>query len=183
MTEKAVDDSDKLTGAHVWSINVGLKRNQKIPDLDAPPGFACDRNSISNSNEAQNCGDVMNHANLIEKRSWDIALQPIKNLPMNVFIMYMAGNSISIIPITMVGMMFVRPIQAIMGIRSTMRMIEGSSQYWLQTFIYALGNLMGLILAITKCNRMGLLPTHPSDWLMFVEPQQAVEFVAGGMRL
>ena len=37
-----------------------------------------------------------------------------------------------------------------------------------------LGNLVGLALAVYKCQVMGLLPTHPSDWLAFVEPQQVM---------
>ncbi|XP_010220139.1 PREDICTED: ER membrane protein complex subunit 4, partial [Tinamus guttatus] len=35
---------------------------------------------------------------LVEKRCWDVALAPLKQLPMNLFIMYMAGNTISIFP-------------------------------------------------------------------------------------
>jgi len=51
------------------------------------------------------------------QKSWDIALGPLKQLPMNLFIMWMAGNSISIFPIMMVGMMFIRPIQAFLSIQ------------------------------------------------------------------
>uniref|UniRef100_A0A8C8Z2G5 ER membrane protein complex subunit 4 n=1 Tax=Prolemur simus TaxID=1328070 RepID=A0A8C8Z2G5_PROSS len=42
---------------------------------------------------------------LVEKRCWDIALGPLKQIPMNLFIMYMAGNTISIFPTMMVCMM------------------------------------------------------------------------------
>uniref|UniRef100_A0A2I3GLZ7 ER membrane protein complex subunit 4 n=3 Tax=Primates TaxID=9443 RepID=A0A2I3GLZ7_NOMLE len=38
---------------------------------------------------------------LVEKRCWDIALGPLKQIPMNLFIMYMAGNTISIFPTMM----------------------------------------------------------------------------------
>ena len=47
------------------------------------------------------------------QKSWDIALAPVKQLPMNLFIMWMSGNTISIFPIMMVAMMFFRPIQAL----------------------------------------------------------------------
>ncbi len=43
-----------------------------------------------------------------------MALGPWKQLPMNLFVMWMAGNSVSIFPIMMVGMMFFRPVQALM---------------------------------------------------------------------
>ncbi|XP_078058837.1 uncharacterized protein LOC144484169 [Mustelus asterias] len=52
---------------------------------------------------------------LVEKSCWDTALDPLKQLPMNLFIMYMAGNTISILPIMMVCMMAWRPIQALMS--------------------------------------------------------------------
>ena len=48
---------------------------------------------------------------------WSQALGPWKQLPLNLFVMWMAGNSISLFPIMMVGMMCVRPVQALMGIK------------------------------------------------------------------
>ncbi len=192
----------------------------------------------------------------------------MKQIPMNLFIMWMAGNSISIFPIMMVGMMFFRPIQAFMAISQSKslsksnplymhvvnseclflvfyfskergwvlivcgalacigatRTLLHSSSFWyhcwypprmhscrrgwegkgyyqgnnnttmslnyvfsfdflafkaidgthasLQRAVYTLGNIMSLGLAIYKCQVMGLLPTHPSDWLAFVQPQE-----------
>ena len=53
------------------------------------------------------------------QKSWDVALGPMKQIPMNLFIMWMAGNTISIFPIMMVGMMFIRPIQAFLSIQQS----------------------------------------------------------------
>ncbi|GAB5572623.1 ER membrane protein complex subunit 4 isoform X2 [Prionailurus iriomotensis] len=106
------------------------------------------------------------------KRCWDIALGPLKQIPMNLFIMYMAGNTISIFPTMMVCMMAWRPIQALMAISATFKMLESSSQKFLQGLVYLIGNLMGLALAVYKCQSMGLLPTHASDWLAFIEPPE-----------
>lgn len=50
-------------------------------------------------------------------------------------------------------------------------MIEGG-QAILQKIVYLFGNLACLALALYKCSSMGLLPTHASDWLDFVEPLQ-----------
>lgn len=58
-------------------------------------------------------------------------------------------------------------------------MIEGD-QSILQKLIYLVGNLLCIALALYKCQSMGLLPTHSSDWLDFVEPQQRIEFTGGG---
>jgi hypothetical protein len=48
---------------------------------------------------------------LLSKRSWDIALQPIKQLPMNVILAWMAGNTFSLMSIMIVVMLFMKPIQ------------------------------------------------------------------------
>ncbi|CAO2603031.1 ER membrane protein complex subunit 4 [Lemmus lemmus] len=47
---------------------------------------------------------------------------------MNLFIMYMAGNAIFIFPTMMVYMMAWRPIQALMAISATFKMLGSSSQ-------------------------------------------------------
>ena len=41
-----------------------------------------------------------------------------------------------------------------------------------QKAIFVLANLVGIGLAIYKFNSMGVLPTHQSDWLEFLEPQK-----------
>ncbi|XP_051800143.1 ER membrane protein complex subunit 4-like [Acanthochromis polyacanthus] len=108
----------------------------------------------------------------VEQRCWDVALGPLKQIPMNLFIMYMSGNTISIFPIMMVCMMAWRPIQALMSMSATFKLLESSSQQWLQGLVYLVGNLLGSALAIYKCQSMGLLPTHSSDWLAFIDPPQ-----------
>ena len=48
---------------------------------------------------------------LLAKRSWDVACQPLKQLPMNMILAWMAGNSFSLMSIMIVGMLFMKPIQ------------------------------------------------------------------------
>ncbi|KAL9702657.1 hypothetical protein quinque_006175 [Culex quinquefasciatus] len=117
-----------------------------------------------------------------QPKSWDIALGPIKQFPMNLLIMYMSGNSISIFPIMMVVMMLIRPFKAMLSTGATFKVIEGV-QATGQKFVYFLGNLVNVGLALYKCHSMGLLPTHASDWLAFVEPQARLEYSGGGMSL
>jgi ER membrane protein complex subunit 4 len=97
--------------------------------------------------------------------------------------MYMAGNSISIFPIMMVGMSLIRPLKAILTTSSTFKNFDLTTNVIPQKFIFFLGNLVNIGLALYKCHSMGLLPTHASDWLAFVDPQQRVEFSDGGMGL
>lgn len=102
---------------------------------------------------------------------------------MNLLIMYMAGNSISIFPIMMVGMSLIRPLKAIFTTTQTFKNFEINQNIMAQKFVFFLGNLINIGLALYKCHSMGLLPTHASDWLAFVEPQQRIEFSEGGMSL
>jgi len=166
-----------LSKRHKWSLNFSIKnKSDRQLDLASPPGYSFSSGQVHA--EASRETDP----NLVVKKSWDIALGPLKQIPMNLFIMYMAGNSISIFPIMMVGMLFLRPVKALFTIQSIFKLIEGE-QHLLQKFIYLLGNLLALALALYKCQSMGLLPTHPSDWLDFVEPQQRLEFSGGGLQL
>ncbi|XP_064359418.1 ER membrane protein complex subunit 4 [Dromaius novaehollandiae] len=120
---------------------------------------------------------------LVEKRCWDVALGPLKQIPMNLFIMYMAGNTISIFPAMMVCMMGWRPLQALLSLGATLKVLESSSQTALQGLVFLVGNGLGLALALYKCQAMGLLPTHASDWLAFIAPPQRMEFSGGGLVL
>lgn len=127
----------------------------------------------------------------------------------------MAGNSISIFPIMMVGMLIIRPVKALFTLQQSkyiklfiigryfnekylklkkndklmlifkiffflaFKVIEGTHAFG-QKFVYFLGQLVNIALALYKCQSMGLLPTHASDWLAFVEPQARLEYSGGG---
>lgn len=82
-------------------------------------------------------------SHLVYKRSWEIALGPIKQLPMNLFIMYMAGNSISIFPIMMVGMFAVRPFKVClpMSLPWTKASSRVLSRYYSSRYLFTLLNI------------------------------------------
>merc|ERR1712002_745535 len=96
--------------------------------------------------------------NLRIKRSWDVALGPLKQVPMNLFIMYMSGNTISIFPIMMVIMMMVRPVKTMFSINSTFKALDANESALAnlgKKIVYVLGNLINIALAIYKCQSMG----------------------------
>ena len=100
-------------------------------------------------------------------------------VPMNLFIMYMSGNAISIFPIMMVIMMAVRPVKTLFSINSTFKALDANESALAnlgQKIVYVLGNLINIALAIYKCQSMGLLPTHSSDWLAFADPVLRAEW-------
>lgn len=161
-----------------WLIDMTPRRSDsQKSSLSNPPGYTTDRQTLNEVGKSE----TESNSQLVDKKSWDIALGPFKNIPMNLFMMYMAGNTISIFPIMMVGMMAFRPIQALMSIRNTMKMLEHSQQYVLMVIAFVMGNLAALALGVYKCNSMGLLPTHESDWLSFLPPIERTEYSAGGI--
>lgn len=154
-----------------------LNSRNKSSDISSPPGY-----NLSVGQSHSEVAKDNDQSHLIIKKSWDIALGPMKQVPMNLLIMYMSGNSISIFPIMMVGMMMVRPIKAMFSTQATFKVIEGTQAAG-QKLIFFLGNIANIGLAIYKFHSMGLLPTHASDWLAFVEPQSRLEYSGGGLSL
>lgn len=53
-------------------------------------------------------------------------MAPAKALPMNMFMMYMAGRAVSIFPIMMVAMMLWRPFKALLAVNATFKPLEAS---------------------------------------------------------
>ncbi|XP_039945970.1 ER membrane protein complex subunit 4 [Hirundo rustica] len=161
-----------------WSLDLGAApgaRPRGAAEGRGPLGFADRQLGEGGVHESDKI--------LMEKRCWDVALAPLKQIPMNLFIMYMAGNTISIFPAMMVCMMGWRPLQALMSLSATLKALESSSRRALQGLVFLVGNGLGLALALYKCQAMGLLPTRPSDWLAFVTPPQRMEFTGGGLIL
>merc|ERR1739838_703613 len=144
-----------------------------------PPGYSASINVIHDPSR-------QNDSSLRAKRLWDMALGPLKQVPMNLFIMYMSGNSMGIFPIMMVGMMIVRPVKTLFTVGQTFKGFEVGANgvgvnIILQKIVFILGNLAGVALAMYKCHSMGPLPTHKSDWLAFADPLVRGEYVLGGI--
>lgn len=161
-----------------WKIDLNPTKSKDVREqLSSPPGY-----TTAAIMAPQDVAQQEENLSLMVKRSWDISLGPMKSLPMNFFVMWMAGNTISIFPIMMVGMMAVRPVQALFSVKSLFAGLEASLRsLWLQKLVYILGNLLGIGLALYKCQSMGLLPTHASDWLAFAEQPLRMEYAQGGM--
>lgn len=95
------------------------------------------------------------------KKAWEVALAPIKQLPMTAIMMYMSGNSLQIFTIMTVFMAFKNPI---VGLLSTGQIFE---RFQTETnrpgllqvkLAYIAMQLVALGLGIWKINSMGLLP-------------------------
>ena len=95
------------------------------------------------------------------KKAWEVALAPVKQLPMTAFMMYMSGNSLQIFSIMMVLMAFKNPAMGLMGTNQAFEKFESEglkSKLAMVKGVYVVMNILGLALGIWKINGMGLLP-------------------------
>ncbi|XP_004344430.1 ER membrane DUF1077 domain-containing protein [Capsaspora owczarzaki ATCC 30864] len=120
-------------------------------------------------------------AQLKSMKAWEMALAPAKSVPMNGFMMWMAGNSIHIFSIMITVMMLITPVKAIFSTGTTFAKLteDGKSQLLQQKLVFILANCLSIGMAMYKFSVLGLLPTSPSDWLSFLDPKQILEVSVG----
>ena len=106
-----------------WFIDLQLRRNERLAVTTTTTANSDNVLSTTANNNLsltpvgyseQRVPDLMTQEDddrLIARRSWDIALQPIKQIPMNLIFAWMAGNSFSLMSIMIVVMLFMKPIQ------------------------------------------------------------------------
>lgn len=95
------------------------------------------------------------------KKAWEVALGPVKNLPMTAIMMYMSGNGLQIFSIMMVFMAFKNPMMGLMGTNQAFERFETDSNRgkMLQVKLaYVVMQLVALAVGVWKVNAMGLLP-------------------------
>jgi ER membrane protein complex subunit 4 len=95
------------------------------------------------------------------KKAWEVALAPVKQLPMTAIMMYMSGNSLQIFSIMMVGMAFKNPIMGLMATNQAFEKLESEgtkAKITMVKAVYVAMQLLALALGIWKVNGMGLLP-------------------------
>lgn len=95
------------------------------------------------------------------KKAWEVALAPVKQLPMTAIMMYMSGNSLQIFSIMMVGMAFKNPIMGLMATNQAFEKFESpgtKAQLLTVKAVYVAMQILALALGVWKVNGMGLLP-------------------------
>lgn len=95
------------------------------------------------------------------KKAWEVALAPVKQLPMTAIMMYMSGNSLQIFSIMMVVMAFKNPVMGLMATQQAFERFEteGTRDKLLMVkAVYVAMQILALALGVWKVNQMGLLP-------------------------
>ncbi|KAL6881117.1 hypothetical protein J3F83DRAFT_33477 [Trichoderma novae-zelandiae] len=154
----------------------------KVPGVVDPPGFSAAPSGPKKGKDVKaqprKPPSPEERDTLKVKKAWEVALAPVKGLPMTAIMMYMSGNSLQIFSIMMVFMAFKNPIVGLMATNQAFERFRTDSNAGqiLQTkLVYVAMQLLALAVGVWKINSMGLLPTTRSDWLMWEPLREPVE--------
>ncbi|KAH6996195.1 putative ER membrane DUF1077 domain protein [Ilyonectria sp. MPI-CAGE-AT-0026] len=174
------------SGVPVWvaQLESPPPPKTKLPGIADPPGYG---SPVATHSKKQNkdakvqprkppTPEEMDTLKL--KKAWEIALAPVKGLPMTGIMMYMSGNSLQIFSIMMVFMAFKNPLVGLVNTNQAFERFQtanNSGQMLQVKFVYVAMQIVALGVGIWKVNAMGLLPTTRSDWLMWESQRELLE--------
>lgn len=124
---------------------------------------------------------------LLAKKAWEVAIGPGKTLPMQAFMAWMSGTSVSIFSMMITGMILFTPVKTIMSVQQTFAPLErnvdklgkdAKLDLTMQKMVFVAINIAGILFAVYRLSIMGLLPTTSSDWLAFIPAKHNLEFSA-----
>ena len=173
---------------HEWATTVvddkypkSLSTNTET--LPTPPGFKIKEKKVNKKNTS-NGSTNNNIKNFQIQKAWEVATQPAKSIPMNLFMSYMSGTSLQIIPIMTALMLLSGPIKAIVTVRKVFKPIRGFGKDSIPErtilgpiLIYIVFQLALIGIGLHKLNSMGLFPTTKSDWLSWEAPMKVNETI------
>ena len=129
------------------------------------------------------------------KKAYDVATSGAKSIPMNLFMLYMSGNSIQIFSIMITVMLLWNSLNGVLNTLQVFqpflpqKLAQGPANSRLLCIlngkllppvaIYVFLQCVNFGLGIWKMAGMGLLPTSTSDWLAFMEPKKITEYAFG----
>ncbi|KAK3353688.1 hypothetical protein B0T25DRAFT_219797 [Lasiosphaeria hispida] len=186
MSELKISSASPKWVANLNNPPAHRSKNASIPD---PPGFPSSQPTALSAKQKKDAAKTEKAAprkaptpdemdTLKVKKAWEVALGPIKGLPMTGIMMYMSGNSLQIFSIMMVFMAFKNPIMGILATNQAFERFESDSnrsKIIQVKLAYVAMQLVALALGIWKLNQMGLLPTTRSDWLAWETQREPLE--------
>ncbi|CAM1511500.1 Fc.00g090130.m01.CDS01 [Cosmosporella sp. VM-42] len=178
--------SSTKAGVPIWvaQLESPPAPKSKLPGIQDPPGFAIGAVTHSKKQakdskiQARKAPTAEEMDTLKLKKAWEVALAPVKGLPMTAIMMYMSGNSLQIFSIMMVFMAFKNPLMGLMNTNPAFERFytpSNSGQMLQVKFVYVAMQILALGVGIWKINQMGLLPTTRSDWLMWEMQREPLE--------
>jgi len=93
-----------------WEFKEPVSNLKSVPN---PPGY-----SFVNIRDDSSAGHrtQVNNREILEKRSWDLAMSPGKSIFMNLFMIWMMGSGSGIFSILMVGYAVLQSFTSLVGV-------------------------------------------------------------------
>ncbi|KAF9681334.1 hypothetical protein SADUNF_Sadunf06G0215200 [Salix dunnii] len=169
-----------------WVVGKGKKKGVTLRMLLWVGGFDCVNICVDDNNDLEGCLVRLwlsekrvkgkSFLSVMEKKAWEVAQAPFKNLLMMGFMMWMAGNTVHLFSIGITFSALWQPIGALQGVGKVFEPYKDSKvDLLVPKLVFIALNLGGLALGIWKLNTLGLLPTHASDWVSSLPPAKDQE--------
>mmetsp|Transcript_15614 Transcript_15614/g.21583 ORF Transcript_15614/g.21583 Transcript_15614/m.21583 type:complete len:168 (+) Transcript_15614:189-692(+) len=161
-----------------WKLDFGDDKSK--PSLPLPSGYNATLLELEDSGSRKRT-EV--DSSLKQKKVWELAKSPVKNIGMMTFMMWMSGNTVQLFSIMITFTGLAQPLKAIMSSGQMFeRFADKNTEVLLPRMLFCAMQLFGFAVALYKLSMLGLLPTHTSDWITAKVPQ-VVEFASGGTPL
>ena len=119
---------------------------------------------------------------LKQAHAWGFAKSPAGQLPMVCFMMWMAGSGVQIFSIMITLTNVASPVRAIISSGAAFKRFEEPGvDALLPRLLFCAVHCCTLLFALYKLDKMGLLPTHASDWLPSAPPLPQLEMAYSGL--
>jgi ER membrane protein complex subunit 4 len=164
-----------------FSSRAVVTRKSSLPD---PPGYDAAVFAEMEAEPAKNKNKELDTAVLARKELAlrAKALEPLKQVGFMCFMLWMSGNSLQLFSIMMLSSCIYSPFQAIANVTKAFPKNK-DVDVLIPRALYCAVHVGQLIFAAYKLDKMGLLPTHASDWSSQLKPPVYLERAYGPSRL
>jgi len=168
----------------VWRVNLSATESSAVE----PPGFDAVLASSLATREGEDStlATRRREQELAQKQgyAWQLAKSPVGAVPMMLFMMWMSGSGVQIFSIMITLTNVANPLRAILSSGETFsRFAEPGVDVTLPRLLFCAVHFGTVLFALYKLDKMGLLPTHASDWLPVSPPLATLETSASGLPL
>lgn len=120
---------------------------------------------------------------IAEKMAWNICINSLKGLGMNLFVMYMSGGASGIFGIIFILYSIYNILKSIFNINETFKTVENNTptNYILQKVCFVIINVAVFIYIMTICSNNGLLPIRSGDYFYYIPHQEIKQTVEGSI--
>eukprot|EP00931_Biecheleriopsis_adriatica_P070044 TRINITY_DN43840_c0_g1_i1.p1 TRINITY_DN43840_c0_g1~~TRINITY_DN43840_c0_g1_i1.p1 ORF type:complete len:172 (-),score=44.43 TRINITY_DN43840_c0_g1_i1:58-573(-) len=161
-----------------WDFNnLDTSGGHKVEGIQDPVGFKMsmdDGGAASGKNKSASA-----NKELLEKKAWEIAVAPIQQVGMNLFMLWMSGSSPGIFNVMILGYCLTSIIGQFTKANMAFQNFK-TIDTTLQWLAYLALCSVSLAYLLYHASGMGLLPTSSGDWIALIPNVEILE-VAGGV--